>query len=102
METEQAEKFAQALNSVDWTDKYAIEKFSDELEDLGVTFDGDSKKIEHLEKEMIEFAKTVGEIDFEKVVQEISSLVELSKNIKGRDLEDKVFSKEEFDKFVSL
>ena len=95
---ENAQIFADALNSIDWTNVDDIEGLSELLNDMG--FEGEVADIEGFEDQIKEAAKALKQINFDTLKEEIKSTQELVKDIEGREDTERKFTEEEMNKMV--
>lgn len=76
-DTQDVEKFVQALGGIDWKNYNEVEAFSDTIDQLGLTVKYNLTNLDDLENRIIEAAKAIQEIDFEELRQEVKDLNEL-------------------------
>lgn len=96
---EQAEKFAGALNAIDWTDQESIRGFSDIVKELGIETGMSEAELAAFEEEMIDLNGATKEFSLDKVKEELKSLQDLADDIEGRD-GDFTFSTEDKDLLI--
>ena len=101
LEPEQAQKFAEALDLITWTDTESIEGLSDILIQLGFDSKAVGLDIEKLENDIKAAAKATQLFDLEKMREEVKATEDLIKDLEGREDTERVFNKEARDKIVS-
>jgi hypothetical protein len=99
MSPENAQIFADALNSIDWTNMDDVEGLSELLNDMG--FEGEIADIEEFEDQIKEAAKALKQINFDTLKEEIKSTQELVKDIEERENHERTFTQEERDLMVA-
>ena len=92
---EQAQKFADALGMIDWTNIDSIEKLNEYLIDFSFDATAAGIDIEDLEEKIKDFAKATKNINLESLKAEIKSLDELVESLADREETERVFSDEE-------
>jgi hypothetical protein len=101
LEPEQAQKFAEALDLITWTDIESVEGLSDILIQLGFDSEAAGLDIEKLEDGIKAAAKATQFFDLEKMREEVKATEDLIKDLEGREDTERVFDKEARDKIVS-
>lgn len=81
MNVEDADKFANALNAIDWTNIDSIKKLPEDLDSLGLVTEDNEGKINKLVVEMIELSKATKSINLESITSEITSLAKILNKI---------------------
>ena len=97
---EQAQIFADAINSIDWKDIDSVKGLSDLLEGMG--FNVPIGDIENLEDEIISAAKAAKNFSLEEVRNQLKSLGDLKKDLEGRDETERSFTTEQRDAYVGM
>ena len=92
MSEEETEKFANALNSIDWSSADSIDTFSDIVEELGIDSTHITGNLEDFEDQLIKCANATRKIDLDKLTEQIQSLSSIANNInkgtQGRSFSD--------------
>ena len=96
---EQLEKFASALNGVDWNSTYAIEDLKNNLYELGIYVD--ETELNQLTKDIIDFNKATRAVSLEELTNQLQNMQNLSKDIEDRDRGDRTFSKEQMEQLTN-
>ena len=97
---EQAQIFADAINSINWKDVDSVKSLSDLLEGMG--FNVPIGDIENLEDEIISAAKATKNFSLEEVRNELKSLGDLKKDLEGREDTDRTFTQDQRDAYVGM
>jgi hypothetical protein len=92
---EQAQKFADALGTIDWKNIDSVEQLNEILVETGFDATAAGIDIETLENDIKELAKASKKVGLDSLKQQIKSLDELAKNLTEREDTDRVFSDEE-------
>ena len=92
---EQAQLFANALNTIDWKNIDSVEKLNEYLIDFGFDATAAGIDVEDLEEKIKDFAKATKNINLESLKAEIKSLDELAEGLADREETERVFSDEE-------
>ena len=98
LDTENAQIFANALNMIDWTNVDSVKGLSEILEDMN--FKGPINDIKNLEQEIINGTKAARNFSLEKVRDELKSLGDIIKDLKGRKDDERTFTTEEKDEIL--
>lgn len=92
MTPEETEKFANALNSIDWSSADSIDTFSDVVEELGIDSTHITGDLNDFEEQLIKCANATRNIDLDKLTEQIQSLSSIANNInkgtQGRSFSD--------------
>lgn len=92
MTTEDTEKFANALNSIDWSNADSIDTFSDAVEKLDIDTTRINGDLDDFEEQLIKCANATQNIDLDKLTEQIQSLSSIANNInkgtQGRSFSD--------------
>ena len=92
MTTEEIEKFANALNSIDWSSADSIDTFSDVVEERGIDSTHITGDLDDFEEQLIKCANATRNIDLDKLTEQIQSLSSIANNInkgtQGRSFSD--------------
>lgn len=92
MTTEDTEKFANALNSIDWSNADSIDTFSDAVEKLDIDTTRINGDLDDFEEQLIKCANATRNIDLDKLTEQIQSLSSIANNInkgtQGRSFSD--------------
>ena len=97
---EQAQIFADAINSIDWKDVDSVKGLSDLLEGMG--FNVPIGDIENLEDEIISAAKAAKNFSLEEVRNQLKSLGDLKKDLEDREDTDRTFTQEQRDAYIDM
>lgn len=95
---ENAQIFADALNSIDWTNMDDVEGLNELLNDMG--FEGEIADIEGFEDRIKEAAKALKQINFDALKEEIKSTQEIIKDIEGREDTERKFTEEQMNNII--
>ena len=90
---EQAQIFAEALNSLDWSNTDSVEELDSIL--AGMNFTGQIGDIEALEDQIKEAAKAGRDFNLSKLREGLKSTQELINDLKDREETDRTFTEEE-------
>ena len=97
MAPDQAEIFTQALSMIDWTNLGDIEDFDEQLNQLGLTANLSESQLDHFKNVLAQTNNAFRHFDLEKVREEVKSTEELIDDIKDREENERVFTKEQRD-----
>ena len=100
MSPEQAQKFAEGLNMIDWSNINSVEELDKILIELGFDAELAGINVESLENEIASAAKAAKKFNLDTLKEEIKSNDSLIDNLKNREDGDRTFSKEERDLMV--
>lgn len=99
MEPDKANKFAAALNGIDWKNADSVEGLSDIIKDLGLESGLSEEDIDALEIQIKDLAKATREVDLEKLIEQIRSLAKISIQLKNGE-QTRRFSEENKDLLI--
>lgn len=99
MTTEETEKFANALNSIDWSSADSIGTLSEVLEDLGLDTIDINGDLEAFEEQLIRCANATQNIDLDKLTEQVQSLSSIANNI-NKGTQGRSFSEENYKSLV--
>lgn len=92
MTTEETEKFASALNSIDWSSADLIDTLSEVVEDFGLDTTHITGDLDDFEEQLIKCANATRNIDLDKLTEQVQSLSSIANNInkgtQGRSFSD--------------
>ena len=81
MTSEEIEKFATALNSIDWSSADSIDTLSEVVEELGLDTTDTNGDLEAFEKQLIDCANATQNIDLDKLAEQVRSISSIANNI---------------------
>lgn len=96
LDFEDAEKFMQALKSIDWKNANAIDGLSDLIDGLGLTIEG----LDEFEKKINNLNHATRKVDLEKVTEQLQKLNSLEASIVKGDRGFTGYSQEDVDKLI--
>ena len=82
MGSDDIEKFANALNSIDWSSADSIDTLSEVVEELGLDTTDINGDLEAFEEQLIDCANATRNIDLDKLTEQVQSLPSIANNIK--------------------
>jgi len=100
LDAEDTEKFASALNSIDWKDADAIDDFNTLLDEMGVQIDKNSSEYTDFISELKTGAKAIRSVDFEALNEQVQSLSSILRNIKA-DPNNRTFSEDDYNSLIA-
>ena len=100
--TEDAERFVNLLNNLDWSSQESIRGFSEAIKDSGIRSGLSEDELNQLEERIIELANVSDDLTFDKVKEELKSLQELADDIEGREDTERTFSDADREKLLEL
>lgn len=81
MDSDDTEKFANALNSIDWSSADSIDTFSEVVEELDIDTTKINGNLEDFEDQLIECAKATRNINLETLTEQVRSLSSIANKI---------------------
>lgn len=99
MTSEETEKFANALNSIDWSSADSIDTLSEVVEDLGLDTTGITGDLEVFEKKLIKCANAIQNIDLDKLTEQVHSLSSIASNI-NKGTQERSFSEGDYKNLI--
>jgi hypothetical protein len=100
MSPEEAENFAKALTDIDWSSVDSVEELDKIMADYGVTNTKAIDSVEELEDKIIKANRASKNFDLDKLREELKKSEDLVKDIKGREDNERTFTKEQRDLMV--
>jgi seryl-tRNA synthetase len=100
MSPEEVENFAKALTDIDWSSVDSVEELDKIMTEYGVTNTKAIDSIEELEDKIIKASKASRNFDLDKLREELKKSEDLVKDIKGREDNERTFTKEQRDLMV--
>lgn len=95
MTTEETEKFANALNSIDWSSADSIGTLSEVVEELGLDTTDINDDLEAFEGQLIRCANATQNIDLDKLTEQVQSLSSIASNI-NKGTQERSFSEGDY------
>ena len=99
MTSEETEKFANALNSIDWSSADSIDTLGEVVEDLGLDTTDINDDLEVFEKKLIKCANAIQNIDLDKLTEQVQSLPSIASNI-NKGTQERSFSEGDYKNLI--
>ena len=100
LEPEAAQKFAQAIGDLDWTNTKDVENLSNDLEDLGIASLFGEGEIDALEQKIISLAKAARTFNADELKEAFGKSRSLAEEIRGREDTERTFTEEQMKQLI--
>jgi hypothetical protein len=100
MEPETAQKFAQAIGDLHWTNIKDVENLSNDLEDLGIASLLGEGEIDALEQNIISLAKAARAFNADELEEAFGKSRSLAEEIRGREDSERTFTEEQMKQLI--
>ena len=96
LDEDKAEKFAMALNSMDWNSIKSVGAFSEDLKELGISFSDLGPQIQSLMNILFGYAKETYAPTIEELTNEINTLAGIREELKGREDTERTLEEDDY------